>query len=280
MQAPIQDLSGAMPEQMEMTMGELAAKIRVRNRNVKVQIARFTFILFVLALWQYADGRWIQNFIISSPIKVAVRLFQEFSSGSEWPDIAITSEELILGYLFGVVLGTGTGLILGSWQGLAAVFEPVITAVNGIPKVALAPLFLLWMGIGIWSKVSIAAMTVYFVMFYNTYLGMKTLPEHLIDVLRLMGAKRSTVIRKVVIPSITPALLAGLKAGVPFAMIGVVVGEFIAADKGVGYQIRYATDMYDSAGMFAGIIILLAMILIGVGLLSLLENRALAWRKK
>lgn len=281
MQAPMEDrFGGSMPEQMEVSMGEEAARIRQRNRTIGIQVARVLFVVLVLAFWQYADGRWVQDFIISSPVKVAMRLIKEFSTGSVWPDISITTQELILGYLFGVVLGTLTGLVLGSWQSAAAVFEPVITAINGIPKVALAPLFLLWMGIGIWSKVSIAAMTVYFVMFYNTYLGMKTLPEDLIDVLRLMGAKRPTIIRKVVFPSITPALLAGLKAGVPFAMIGVIVGEFVAADRGIGYQIRYATDMYDSAGMFAGIIILLVMILIATFLLGMLENRALAWRKR
>lgn len=269
-----------MPEQMEMTMAEMAAQVRARNQTIRLQAIRMAVILLALALWQYADGRWVADFIISSPTKVAVRLFTEFKTGSVWPDIAVTTEELVLGYLFGVVSGTLIGLILGFWQSAAVVFEPLITAINGIPKVALAPLFLLAMGIGIWSKVAIAAMTVFFVMFYNTYLGMKTLPEPLIDVLRLMGAKRPTIVRKVVFPSITPALLAGLKAGVPFAVIGVVVGEFVAADKGIGYQIRYATDMYDSAGLFAGIIILLAMILIAGGLLSLLERRALRWRRR
>lgn len=233
----------------------------------------------LLAVWQYADNRWLPDFISSSPSRVGVRLWDLLRSLDGWTDIWVTLQELLLGYGIGVLAGFVLGLGLGLWREAGAVFEPVLAAVNAVPKVALAPLFLIWMGIGIWSKVAIAAMTVSFVMFYSTFLGVRTVPQNLVDVLRVMGAGRWTVVRLVVVPAIVTPILAGLKTSVPFAMIGVVVGEFVAADSGVGYYIRSSTDAYDSAGLFAGIVILLAMVVAGNLVLGILQERLLAWRQ-
>lgn len=271
------EITTAAPEQAEMALGAAAVRTR-RRRTLRIQCARLLVVLCALGLWQYAGGRWAPDFIISSPTHVLGRLTERFGTGKIWPDIWVTTQELILGYSLGVASGTATGFVLGAWPAAGAVFEPIITAINGIPKVALAPLFLIWLGIEIWSKVAIAAMTVFFVMFYNTYLGMKTVPESLVNVLRIMGANRPTIATRVIFPSIAVPILAGLKASIPFAMIGVVVGEFVAADKGVGYYIRYSTDMYDSAGVYGGILVLLVMILIGHGLISVIQARVLRWR--
>ena len=261
-----------------MALGAAAARTR-RRKTLSIQLFRFLVVLSALGLWQFADGRWVPDFILSSPAHVLTRLTERFGTGKIWPDIWITAEELTLGYGIGVASGTATGFVLGAWPAAGTVFEPIITAINGIPKVALAPLFLIWLGIEIWSKVAIAAMTVFFVMFYNTYLGMKTVPESLVNVLRIMGANTSTIAARVIFPSMAVPILAGLKASIPFAMIGVVVGEFVAADRGVGYYIRYSTDMYDSAGVYGGILVLLAMILIGHGLVGLIQARVMRWRR-
>jgi NitT/TauT family transport system permease protein len=129
------------------------------------------------------------------------------------------------------------------------------------------------------SKVAIAAMTVFFVMFYNVYMGMGTVPTGLTNTLQIMGANRRTMVRRLILPQLTVPILAGLKAGVSFAMIGVVVGEFIAADRGLGYYVRNSTDLFDSPGVFAGIILLMVLVMVGVGLVSLLERRLLRWRR-
>jgi len=268
----------ATGENADVALGEAAANARPRARSWTVPLGRAVFVALVLAVWQYADGRLIPDFIISSPANVAGKLASLIASGKIWPDVTISFEELLFGYTSGALAGIVIGILLGLSPYAAAVFEPVIGAVNGIPKVALAPLFLIWLGIGIMSKVGIASMSVFFVVFYHTYLGMTLVPRNLIDVMRLMNASQWTIVRRVIVPSITAPIMAGLKAGVPFAMIGVVVGEFVASDSGVGFYIRRSTEQYDSAGVFAGIIVLVVIILAAGALLNAIERRALRWR--
>jgi NitT/TauT family transport system permease protein len=242
---------------------------------------RVLVFVVVLALWQLADGRLLQDYLISSPTHVAQTLWQ-YVTGTQpglWTDIRVTAEELVLGYAVGVAGGLAVGLLLGYWRIGAAVLNPLIAAVNGIPKIALAPLFLIWFGIGVQSKIAIAAMTVFFVMFYNTYMGVLTMPDNLVNVLRVMGASRSTIIRKVTLPQISVPVLSGMKSSVSFAMIGVIVGEFIASQDGVGYLINTATQNFDSATVFAGIVVLMLMIAIGMLLVGVLERWALRWQR-
>jgi NitT/TauT family transport system permease protein len=245
------------------------------------QALRLLVFVVILALWQLAGGRWVPEYLISSPTKVAETLWQYLSGVQPglWLDIKVTAEELVLGYVLGVLGGLAVGLLLGYWRAGAVVFTPLITAINGIPKIALAPLFLIWFGIGIESKVAIASMTVFFVMFYNSYMGVTTMPTNLVDVLRVMGANRYTIIRKVTLPQISVPVISGMKASVPFAMIGVIVGEFVASQDGIGFLINTATQNFDSATVFAGIIVLMAMIGIGMLLVGVLERRALRWQR-
>jgi NitT/TauT family transport system permease protein len=242
---------------------------------------RVLVFLVVLALWQLADGRMLPDYLISSPVHVAKTLW-DYATGVQpglWRDIQVTAEELVLGYAVGVLGGLAVGLLLGYWRVGARVLNPLIGAVNGIPKIALAPLFLIWFGIGVESKIAIAAMTVFFVMFYNTYMGVATMPDNLVNVLRVMGARRATVIRRVTLPQISVPVLSGMKSSVSFAMIGVIVGEFIASQDGVGYLINTATQNFDSATVFAGIVVLMLMIAIGMVLVGLLERWALRWQR-
>ncbi|MFD7443660.1 ABC transporter permease [Streptomyces sp. NPDC059909] len=242
---------------------------------------RIAVFATVLGLWQLANGRLLPDYLISSPVKVGQTLWR-YLTGEEpgiWLDIQVTADELLLGYALGVFGGVAVGLLLGYWRTGAAVFSPLIAAVNGIPKIALAPLFLIWFGIGVESKIAIAAMTVFFVMFYNTYMGVRTMPDNLVNVLRVMGANRATIIRRVTLPQISVPVLAGMKSSVSFAMIGVIVGEFIASQHGIGYLINTATQNFDSAKVFAGITVLMLMIAIGLLLVGRLERRVLRWQR-
>lgn len=251
------------------------------DRGWRSQGLRVLVFAVILGLWQLADDRWLPDYLISSPARVAATLW-EYLTGARpglWTDIVVTGEELLLGYLIGVVGGLAAGLLLGYWRPGAVVLNPLITAVNGIPKIALAPLFLIWFGIGMNSKIAIASMTVFFVMFYNSYLGVITMPTNLVDVLRVMGADRLTVIRRVTLPQISVPVLAGMRASVPFAMIGVIVGEFIASQNGLGYLINTASQNFDSATVFAGILVLMAMIGAGTLLVGLLERHVLRWQR-
>jgi len=241
--------------------------------------AQLLVTVVILGLWQLLSGRVIAAFLISNPVDVVKTLVDLLRTHTMWSDISVTAQELVIGYAAGVVGGALVGWLLGVSRFFGSVFEPIINAVNGIPKIALAPVFLLWFGLGIWSKVAQAGMVVFFVMFYNVYMGMRNVPEPLVNVVRVMGGSRLFIIRKVVFPSLATPIFAGLKAGVPFAMIGVIVGEFVAADQGVGYYVLEATQQYNPAGLFAGIAIMVAMVLIGLGIVNLFQRRALRWQE-
>jgi NitT/TauT family transport system permease protein len=237
-------------------------------------------ILVVLGLWQLLSGRVIAVFLISNPVDVVRTLWNVLQTHTMWADIWVTVQELIIGYALGVIGGAVTGWALGLSRFFGSVFEPIINAINGIPKIALAPVFLLWFGLDIWSKVAQASMVVFFVMFYNVYMGMRNVPEPLVNVVRVIGGSRAYIVRKVIFPSLATSIFAGLKAGVPFAMIGVIVGEFVAADKGVGYYVLEATQQYDAAGLFAGIVIMVVMVLIGLGIVNAFQRRVLRWQQE
>lgn len=258
-----------------------APAVRRSGTGWRVQLARVVVFAVILGLWQLADGRWLPDYLISSPTHIAQVIWHLITGATPGlqNDFVATAQELVLGYVIGVVGGVAVGVLLGYWRLGASLFNPLIAAINGVPKIALAPLFLIWFGIGIQSKVAIASMTVFFVMFYNTYVGIITMPTELTNVLRVMGASRLLVIRKVTLPQITGPLLAGMRASVPFAMIGVIVGEFIASDHGIGFMIDSATQNFDSATVFAGIAFLMAIIIIGMGLVGLIERRVLRWQR-
>lgn len=253
--------------------------MRNRKWRLKVAIGQVLAVLSFLVIWQLVSGSVIPTFLISSPIGVAKDTFDLIQTKTMWQDILTTSQELVLGYGIGVIFGVLVGIAMGSIKFLSDVFEPIIAGINGIPKIALAPLFLLWFGLGIWSKVAQASMIVFFVMYYNVYMGMLSISPMLVKLFQVMGAKRGYVARKVVLPSLSVPIFAGLKASVPFAMIGVIVGEFIAADRGVGYFVLQATQQFDSAGLFAGIIVMVVMVLIGMGIVSFAQRRVLLWQK-
>jgi NitT/TauT family transport system permease protein len=249
-----------------------------RRRPTLVMVTRIAFILFVLAVWQFLSGRVIEDFLISNPIDVGVKLFQVLGDPAMHHNILITGEELVLGWSLGSVAGAVVGWCIGAVKFLGEVLEPIIVAVNGIPKVALAPMFLLWFGLGIGSKVAIASMIVFFLVFNNVYTGMRNVPRALVDVAKAMGASQLYIVRRVVLPSVSVPLFAALRAGVPMAMIGVIAAEFISADDGLGRYAMAATQQFDSAGLFAAIVIIVAMVVAGSEIIGIFQRRALAWQ--
>lgn len=251
-----------------------------RSRKLRLQLARVVLVLVLLGLWQLANHRLFASYVISSPYAVGRELVTLFTGGGGWAAVRLTGLEFVLGYLLGVAAGALVGILLGFWEFGAALLEPIISVLNGIPHIALAPLFLIWFGIGISSKVFIAAMIVFFIMYFNVYMAVRHMPRELMNVVRVMGGRRWFVARRVVVPQISVPLVAGLKASVPFAMIGVIVGEFIAANQGVGYLIRQATENFDTPTVYAGIVVLLAMILFGRSLVAGLERLLLGWKFK
>jgi sulfonate transport system permease protein len=234
--------------------------------------------VLMLGGWQFASGRLIREAYVSKPTDIAKRLYELFTTGEIWPSLKVTGEELVLSYVIGVALGLLLGYGLGRAPRLARVIEPYVMAFYGIPKIALAPLFIIWFGIGIWSKVVLAGTMVFFLVFYNVYAGVRSIDREIVNLALVLGANEQQLGRHIYLPAAAPFLLMGMRMAIPYAVIGVIVGEFASSVAGLGLFINYASSTYDPASVFAGIFILLAFVMIMNALASRLERRLLRWR--
>ena len=234
--------------------------------------------IVLIVFWQWASDRLIRSIYVSRPTDIAARLYEMFATGEILPHLLVTGEELVLGYLVGVVCGVLAGYGLGRSPRLAAVFEPYVMAFYGIPKIALAPLFIIWFGIGLWSKVALAAAMVFFLVFYNVYTGVRGVDRDLVRLTMIMGASERQLTRHVYLPAAAPYVIMGMRMAIPYAVIGVIVGEFTSSVEGLGLFIHEASSTYDPAGVFAGIAVLLAFVVGANMLASRLERRVLRWQ--
>ena len=232
----------------------------------------------MLGFWQWASGRLIREAYVSRPSDILQRLYELFATGTILPDLAITAEELALGYAIGVGLGVGAGYLLGRVPSLSRVFEPYVMAFYGVPKIALAPLFIIWFGIGIWSKIALAATMVFFLVFYNVFMGVRSVDPEIVNLARIMGANERQLSRHVYLPAAAPFVILGMRMAIPYSVIGVIVGEFTSSVRGLGLFINQASASYDPAGVFAGIVILLVFIVAANALAGRLERRLLGWQ--
>ena len=235
--------------------------------------------LLTVILWELAAWHWpIVAKLVSQPSDIALGIVDAVRSGSIWPHLQATLTEMAIGYVIGAVTGVVLGLLFGRVKLLGDIFNPYITLFNGIPKVALAPVFVIWFGIGLMSKIAIILTMVFFVVFINTFAGLRSVNEEYVSIVRIMGASRLQVVREVFLPATVPYILVGLRAGIPFSVIGAVVGEFIAATKGLGYFINYHQGTFDTNGIFVGVTILALLVVVLDWLLSIVERRLLKWR--
>ncbi|MFJ8925062.1 MULTISPECIES: ABC transporter permease [unclassified Streptomyces] len=240
-----------------------------------VIVLRVLVIVAALALWQLMSGPVVPEYAVSKPTAVAQSLADMLGSAAGWTDIKVTTVEVLAGFGLGVAIGTVMGLVLGSFPLLGRVLEPLVAAINGIPKIALAPLFLLFFGIGSWSKITIAMTGVAFVVFYNIYLGLRMRERELVEVVQVMGGQRHHVLGYVTIPTLAAPFFAALKTGGPLAILGVIGGEFIASTEGVGHELFTAAQNLDAAAEFAGLIVLVVLTLLLNGVLTALDTYAL-----
>lgn len=245
---------------------------------MRLIILRGLVLAGFLIVWELASGRLVQTFFISKPSRIFTVFWSWVMDGSLFFHAGITATEALVGFLVGAVLGMTVGLILGRATRLSEVINPFITAFYSLPKVALAPLFILWFGIGIDMKIALIATIVFFLVFLNTYAGVREVSRELTAILRLMGARERHLLTKVVIPSAITWVFAGLRISAPYALVGAVVGELVASNRGLGYLLVHAAGQFDTAGVFAalGAIVVLASLLnaaVGYG-----AKRAMPWR--
>jgi NitT/TauT family transport system permease protein len=250
----------------------------VSGRGLGVTMVRTALIGGFLLLWEIAAGRWIEVFLISSPSRIFSALISGFREGDLLQHTWVTFTEIAIGFPLGAVAGIATGYCFGRSRFLAEIFEPIIMAINGIPRTALAPLFIVWLGIGIWSKVGVVFLLVFFLNFFNTYAGMRQMDREYVDLARLMGVKGWKLTRRVILPAISPYIFTGIRTSIPFSVIGAIVGEFIAATEGIGFFIRLSAGIFRTADVFVGIIVLMFMVIIMDKVADAVERRALRWQ--
>ncbi len=231
-------------------------------------LARLTLALIILAAWQYLPSANVR-FWMSGPVEIVARLLAWLRDGSLWEHVGATLLAMALGYAIGTAIGIAIGLLLGLMPRLNRVLSPYISALYAMPKIALAPLFVIVFGIGIESKVALVAITVFFLVLNATLDGVHNVDRDLTRALSLMGATRLEVIRKVLIPATLPWIFTGMRIAVRYAFTNTLLAELIASNSGIGFMIEYYSGVFDATGTYAAILVLVIM---SVGLTELLTQ--------
>jgi NitT/TauT family transport system permease protein len=258
-----------------------AAQAR-RNRKLKVWSIRAALVVVWLVSWELAATYWIDPFFYSKPSQVWLKLVDWFtvgtSQGSIWTNIAATMEEAVIGFLIGAAAGIVLGVLLGRSPLLSDICAPFIKAVNAVPRIVLASLFVIWFGLGMQSKIATAFILVFFAVFFNAFQGAREVDRNLINNARVLGASKLQVLLTIVLPSATSWILASLHSAFGFALIGAVVGEVVGSETGLGLLIARSQGNFDTPGIYAGMIVITVLALLAEAILTALEKRLLKWR--
>ena len=257
----------------------VAANAAGDNAQQRVLIARLGVVGTILFIWQgTVSFGLIDPFWISSPALVGKELWQEIVSGDLILNVSITVFEALIAFFVSSALGVAAGLLLARSPFWDEVLAPLILALNSLPRVALAPLIILWFGIGIVAKVVTAFTLVFFILLVNTLGGAKNVDTDILTIARLMGASRRDILWKVTLPSALPWIFAGLNIGLTYALLGVIVAEILASNQGIGYVIASGAANFDTAAVFAGLVTLAVVAWLFSAIMRKVEARLLRWK--
>ncbi len=249
---------------------------RIFNRPLTRQLIGLAVLLTV---WQLAaNAGWLNPLYMPSPLKIWAALVQLFGSGSIWPHLEATFAAALGGLAIGIIVGVVLGAVAAIMPIIAELLEPVMILLNAVPRVVLAPLFVIWLGIGLASKVALSFMLVAVLIFFTVYTGIRQVDRKLVERVITLGGGRGTLLREVYMPSVTAWVLGNLKVAVGFAFTGAVVGEFVAATKGLGYLLSFAQSTYNAALMLALVLVIMVFVLLIFAISEWLEKRLTRWR--
>ncbi|WLQ38869.1 ABC transporter permease [Streptomyces laculatispora] len=254
-----------------------------RNRRMLVLASRIAVLVAVVGLWEWlARTAVIDPFNFSMPSKIweQIRTWvtDGTAQGSLWEQIWYTLYEALLGWVIGVIAGVLLGIALGRVRFAADVLGPYIKVLNALPRIVLAPIFLIWFGLGPASKVASAVVLVFFPVFFNAFQGAREVDRNLVANSRILGASNRQVTLQVVIPSATSWIFTSLHVSFGFALIGAIVGEYIGATKGLGLLVAASQGTFNAAGVYAAMVILAVVALLAEGLLTFLEKKLFRWK--
>lgn len=272
------------PELEYETEEQILARVRSRARKTKVRTwgLRIALVVLWLGAWELTATYWIDPFFYSKPSLIADRIVEWFTEGTQfgtiWLQIFTTVQEAVLGFVIGTVAGVVLGVLLGRSRYWSDVLAPFIKALNAVPRIVLASLFIIWFGLGLSSKVATVVVLVFFAVFFNAFTGAREVDGNVINNARILGAGKRQILGSIVLPSATTWILSSLHTAFGFALIGAVVGEYAGAGKGLGLLISNAQGTFDAAGIYAGMIIITVVALIAEWAIGLAENKLLRWR--
>ncbi|MEW2296930.1 ABC transporter permease [Streptomyces sp. NPDC006743] len=254
-----------------------------RKRKVIVTAARVLLLVAVLGLWEaLSRAEVIDPFNFSMPSKIWDQMWTWITHGtalgSLGEQIWYTLYEALIGWVFGVVAGVVLGIALGRIPFLADVLGPYIKVLNSLPRIVLAPIFVIWFGLGPMSKIASAVVLVFFPVFFNAFQGAREVDRNLVANARILGASDRRVTFQVVIPSATSWIFTSLHVSFGFALIGAIVGEYIGATNGIGLLVAQSQGTFNAAGVYAAMVILAAVALVAEGLLTFAERRIFRWK--
>jgi NitT/TauT family transport system permease protein len=262
---------------------KLAARRAKRRRRFWLWTARLAFAVFIIGGWQlFTAMSWVDPFFYGQPSLIWHSLVHLFTKGTEfgsiWDDIGVTLKEAVYGFFLGTGAGVFMGLLLGQNRFLADVLSPYIKIVNAVPRIILGVIFVVAFGLGILPKVLLAAVLVFFIVFFNAFQGVREVNPNLVANVRVLGASALQVARHVTIPSALTWIIASLHTAFGFAIIGALVGEVLGSQRGMGLVIVQAQNRFDPNTVFAGMAIMAVITLAAEYLITVLEKRVLSWR--
>jgi NitT/TauT family transport system permease protein len=260
-----------------------AAKTRSRRRRTLIWLARAATLVVVIGGWQLLTSwKVVDPFFYGQPSGIFSQLKDWVQHGTQygslWQQIWVTMSEALLGFAYGVIAGVVLGVLLGQFRFLSDVLGPYIKAMNAVPRIVLGSIFTVALGLGTGSKVALAAVLVFFVVFFNAFQGVREVDRNLLANARVLGASRLQIVRHVVLPSALTWIIASLHVAFGLSIIGAIVGEFLGSQRGLGDVIANAQNNFNPNGVFAAMFIIAVLALTAEGLIGQLERRLLAWR--
>ncbi|ETI69224.1 ABC transporter permease [Neobacillus vireti] len=255
-----------------------ASKIKIRNLSLQIIV-----FIAIFGSWEFfSDKNIIDPFFFSSPSSIVKQIvewvIEGTSQGPLYVHFVVSFEETVIAFVIGVILGVIAGYALGMNDLLAVIFGPYIQMLNALPRVVLAPIFIIWFGLGMPSKVALGVTLTFFIVFFNAFQGVREVDKNLLNNARLLGANKRQLAQHVIIPSALTWILSSLHSSFGFALVGAVVGEFIGSTKGLGFLIAQAQGAFNTTGVFAGMVLLSVTALAANWAVSKLETRFIAWR--
>jgi sulfonate transport system permease protein len=254
------------------------ATLQVRREALRLHAAQAGLLVLIVVGWWAASGTLVDRLFVSDPLSVVLVLAQIALNGTLWWHLWQTLVEMVLGYVLGVVGGIGLAVFVSLIPRAQPIARPFMMSVFAVPKVALAPLVIVWFGIYLLPKIVLAASLVLFIVYFNTLAGFAATSPGMLATLKVMGASRAALFRKLVLPSAAPYIFTAMRITLPGALIGAIIGEFISSNRGIGFLISAASSRYDTARVFAGILSLLIFVLCMNALVARLERYVLRWK--